>query len=69
MELQVLSQDMKMLQKEVAELKGQITALTSIVGVYQMQTTKVEGRLWGAVIMSAGGMAAAIMNFIMGNKH
>jgi len=57
------------LQKEVYELKGQVSALTSIVGVYQTQASKVEGRLWGGLIMSIGALATAVLQFITGGKH
>lgn len=45
-------------------LQGQVDTLTKLVGVYQSQASKLEGRLWGALTMSIGAMATAILTFI-----
>jgi hypothetical protein len=67
MDLKHLSDKIDSLQKDLYELKGQVTALTTIVGVYQKQAATVEGRLWGALIMSIGALASAL--FSLWGKH
>lgn len=68
MELKEISDKLDNTHDSVIRLEGQVGTLTTLVGVYQAQISKLEGRLWGALIMSAGGMAAALLSFVMG-KH
>ena len=68
MELENIAKKVDDLTKEVYELKGQVTSLTAIVGIYQTQSSKLEGRQWSALLMGFGGLAGAILNFLMG-KH
>ena len=59
---------LEQLRLDVAKLHGNVETLTTVVGIYQAQLTKVEGRQWGSMLMGLTALIGAILSFVM-SKH
>lgn len=68
MDLVEISKKLDKTHDNLIRLEGQVDTLTKMVGFYQTQVSKLEGRQWAALMAGFGGLVTAVIGFVLG-KH